>query len=45
MDFGINFEEGIFNTGNLCRLKKLMKKAENGGAFTIGFIGGSITQG
>jgi acyl-CoA thioesterase-1 len=36
---------GIVYQGNLYRLKKLMKLAKQGGEFTIGFIGGSITQG
>lgn len=30
---------------DICRLKKLMERAENGETLTIGFIGGSITQG
>lgn len=41
----IDFDRGIVNTGNTDRLKKLFKKAENGEKLTIGFIGGSITQG
>lgn len=40
-----NYEDGILFKGNNARLKSLMKRAEKGGSFTIGFIGGSITQG
>ncbi len=36
---------GIVNRGNLHRIKKLMESAKNGGEYTIGFLGGSITQG
>ncbi len=32
-------------TINLTRLKDCMLRAENGGELTIGFLGGSITQG
>lgn len=45
MNYQINPENAIANVGNLYRLKKLMKRANNGEKFTIGFIGGSITQG
>ena len=41
----IEYERGISNPGNLCRMKKLMQRAEAGEALTIGFLGGSITQG
>lgn len=45
MKFQINMENGIANRGNLTRMKKLMKRAQAGEALTIGFLGGSITQG
>lgn len=45
MKYQINQENGIANQGNLERLKKLMKRANQGESLTIGFIGGSITQG
>lgn len=41
----IDFEKGILYKGNTYRLKEIMKKAMNGECLTIGFIGGSITQG
>lgn len=41
----IEYERGISNPGNLYRMKKLMQRAEAGEALTIGFLGGSITQG
>jgi lysophospholipase L1-like esterase len=36
---------GIINEGNLARFKKVMEKAIKQEPITIGFIGGSITQG
>lgn len=33
----IEYERGISNPGNLCRMKKLMQRAEAGEALTIGF--------
>lgn len=39
------FDRGIINTGNLARIKLVMKRAIAGDAITIGFIGGSITAG
>lgn len=44
-DERINYENGISNRGNLYRMKQLMARAEAGEALTIGFLGGSITQG
>lgn len=41
----IDFEKGISNVGNLTKMKRLMERAEAGESLTIGFIGGSITQG
>jgi lysophospholipase L1-like esterase len=36
---------GVLNKGNLYRIERVMKKAMNGETITIGFLGGSITQG
>lgn len=44
-DESIMPEGGAINRGNLYRLKKLMRRAQSGERLTIGFIGGSITQG
>lgn len=41
----IHPEEGVTGRGNWQRLKFLMRRADKGGTFRIGFIGGSITQG
>ncbi len=38
-------ERGIVNLGNLYRMQQLIRKAEEGHKLTLGFIGGSITQG
>ena len=45
LDYGIDFEKGILNEGNLYRIKRVMKKAKEGQGITVGFLGGSITQG
>jgi lysophospholipase L1-like esterase len=45
MNYIINKENAISNRGNCCRIKKVLKKATNHENVTIGFIGGSITQG
>lgn len=37
--------DGLVNRGNLARLKQCMRRAKVGGRLTVGFIGGSITQG
>lgn len=44
-DVAIRWENGIANRGNLARLKQLMHRAKNGEKITLGFLGGSITQG
>lgn len=36
---------GIVNRGNWCRIKKVMERAKAGEKITLGFLGGSITQG
>lgn len=41
----LNYDAGVTNPGNLTRLKALMRRAEAGEELTIGFLGGSITQG
>lgn len=41
----IDYDAAVANRGNLARLKRLMRRAGDGGKLTIGFIGGSITQG
>lgn len=45
MNFDVNKEAAIANRGNWARLKNVMKRARQGEKLTIGFIGGSITQG
>jgi lysophospholipase L1-like esterase len=45
MSIELNYEQAIANRGNQMRLKQAMKRAQNGEALTIGFLGGSITQG
>lgn len=35
----------VYNEGNLARLAKVIKKAQDGGEVNISYIGGSITQG
>lgn len=42
---GINYENGISNRGNQARIKSFMKRAMQGEKLTLGFLGGSITQG
>lgn len=41
----INCENGIVNRGDTGRLTRLMRRAAAGEKLTIGFLGGSITQG
>lgn len=41
----INFEAGISNRGNQTRIKNVMRRAAKGEKITLGFFGGSITQG
>lgn len=45
MAYNIHVENGIVNKGNLYRIKECMKKARSGEQITVGFLGGSITQG
>jgi len=41
----VNFEDGIVFHGNTERIAKVLKKAEQGEKITLGYLGGSITQG
>ncbi|MDE6915404.1 MAG: SGNH/GDSL hydrolase family protein [Lachnospiraceae bacterium] len=43
--YGIDCAKGVVNRGNLYRIERAMKKAMRGEAVTVGFLGGSITQG
>lgn len=45
MEFQIDREKGIANIGNLDRLKEVFARAMRGEHLTLGFLGGSITQG
>lgn len=45
MNYNINKDAGISNRGNIARIQKVMRRAEAGEEITLGFIGGSITQG
>jgi hypothetical protein len=45
MDISLNYENAISNRGNWSRIKEVMRRAEAGEPLTIGFLGGSITQG
>lgn len=45
MEYQINKEKGIANIGDLHRLKEVFARAEHGENLTVGFLGGSITQG
>lgn len=42
---GLQPEKGIVNRGNQGRIKAVMKRAKAGEKLTLGFLGGSITQG
>lgn len=43
--YGIDCRKGVMNKGNLYRIERVMKRAMRGEAITVGFLGGSITQG
>lgn len=45
MPYTINYENSVANPGNLYRMKRLMERAKAGEKLTLGFLGGSITQG
>lgn len=41
----VNWEDGIVFHGNTARIQHVMRRAAAGEAITVGFLGGSITQG
>lgn len=43
--YGEMIKKSLMNKGNNCRLKRAIDKARKGEEVTLGFIGGSITQG
>lgn len=43
--YSINFSNAEVNRGNYHRIKECFRKAELGESITVGFLGGSITQG
>lgn len=45
MSINLQPEKGIVNRGNQSRIKQVMKRALAGEKLTLGFLGGSITQG
>lgn len=45
MKYQIDCENGIANVGNLYRMQQLIARAKNKEPLTLGFLGGSITQG
>ncbi len=45
MAYNVHPEKGMINRGNWYKIKECMKKAKRGEVVTVGFLGGSITQG
>lgn len=45
MSFEVHPKKGLVNRGNWYRIKECMRRAKWGDRITIGFLGGSITQG
>ena len=45
MVYYLERDKGMIHRGNWHRIKECMKKARQGQEITIGFLGGSITQG
>lgn len=43
--YQLDLDKGIVNEGNQFRIRRAMRKAHMSGKLTVGFIGGSITQG
>ena len=43
--YDVNLDNGMVNFGSFARIKKAMAKAMKGEPVTVGFLGGSITQG
>ncbi|MCM1181802.1 MAG: SGNH/GDSL hydrolase family protein [Roseburia sp.] len=44
-DYGIDLKKAVLNRGSVARIARVMRKASRGEAITVGFLGGSITQG
>lgn len=44
-DIRIDYERALSNRGNQARIKELFRRAKAGEKLTLGFLGGSITQG
>lgn len=44
-EYGIDLKKGVLNRGNAGRIARVMRKAARGERITVGFLGGSITQG
>lgn len=44
-EYGVNYGKGEINKGDFSRIAKCFQKAEAGEDITVGFLGGSITQG
>lgn len=44
-DFNLDYKASVVNSGNQVRLKNVFRRAQNGEKLSLGFIGGSITQG
>lgn len=45
MKYNVNYEEGMSYNGDWRKLRRAMEKARAGKPVTVGFLGGSITQG
>ncbi len=45
MNIKLNYEASVANRGNQARIKKVFQRGKKGEKLTIGFLGGSITQG
>ncbi len=43
--YRLDYSGAVVNRGNRARIKEVMKRAEAGEKLTVGFLGGSITQG
>ena len=41
----VDYSKAVSNAGNQYRIKNVMKRATAGESITVGFLGGSITQG
>lgn len=45
MAYELDWDRGIANVGDTSRIRAVMERAKRGEAITLGFLGGSITQG